>query len=56
MRWVGHLARTREIINTNKILVGKPEGMKSLGRPGHRCIDNIKKDLEDIHLTEDSVQ
>jgi hypothetical protein len=30
--------------NAYGILVGKPEGKKPLGRPGHRCKDNIKID------------
>jgi hypothetical protein len=31
-----------------RILVGKPEGMRPLGRPRHRWVDNIKTDLGDI--------
>jgi hypothetical protein len=31
-----------------KILVGKPEGKRPLGRPTHRWDDNIKMDLRDI--------
>jgi hypothetical protein len=31
-----------------RILVGKPEGKRSLGRPGHRWVDNIKMDLREI--------
>jgi hypothetical protein len=34
--------------NAYRILVGKPEGKRSLGRPGHRLVDNIKMDLRDI--------
>jgi hypothetical protein len=30
MRWMGHVARMREMINTYKILVGKPEGDRPL--------------------------
>jgi hypothetical protein len=33
MRWAGHIARMREKIYAYKILVGKPEGKRSLGRP-----------------------
>jgi hypothetical protein len=28
--------------------MGKPEGNRPLGRPRHRCVDNIKMDLRDI--------
>jgi hypothetical protein len=31
-----------------RILVGKPEGRKSLGRPVRRWVDNIKMDLREI--------
>jgi hypothetical protein len=33
MRWTGHLAQMREKMNACRILVGKPEGKISLGRP-----------------------
>jgi hypothetical protein len=31
-----------------RVLVGKPEGMRSLDRPRRRCEDNIKMDLQEI--------
>jgi hypothetical protein len=34
--------------NTYKILVGEPEGMRSLGRPRRRRVDSIKMDLREI--------
>jgi hypothetical protein len=34
--------------NVYRILVGKPEGEKPLGRPGRRCVDNIKMHLREI--------
>jgi hypothetical protein len=34
--------------NACRILVGKPEGSKPLGRPRHKWMDNIKMDLRDI--------
>jgi hypothetical protein len=40
MRWAGHVAR----IGAKRILVGKPEGIRPLGRPTHRWLDNIKMD------------
>jgi hypothetical protein len=33
MRWAGHAARMREWRNAYRILVGKPEGKRPLGRP-----------------------
>jgi hypothetical protein len=43
MRWAGHVARTGR--NAYRILVGKPEGKRPLGRPRRRWEDNIKMDL-----------
>jgi hypothetical protein len=45
MRWAGHVAHTGEKRNAYRVLVGKPEGKRSLGRPRHRWEDNIKMDL-----------
>jgi hypothetical protein len=42
MRWAGHAARMGEKWNAYRILLGKPEGKRPLGRPRHRCVDNIK--------------
>jgi hypothetical protein len=48
MRWAGHLARIGLKRNVYRILVGKPEGKKPLGRPRRRWVDNIKMDLREI--------
>jgi hypothetical protein len=48
MRWAGYVARMREKRNACRILVGKPEGKRSLGRPRCRWMDNIKVDLRGI--------
>jgi hypothetical protein len=37
-----------ETMNAYRILVGKPEGKRPLGRPRHRWVDNIKIDLTEI--------
>jgi hypothetical protein len=37
-----------QIRNSNKILVGKPEGKTQFGRPRHRWEDNIRMDLREI--------
>jgi hypothetical protein len=42
MRWARHVARMGEKRNVYRLLVGKPEGKRPLGRPRHRWIDNIK--------------
>jgi hypothetical protein len=36
MRWTGHVARMGEKMNAYRILVGKPEGKRPLGRTRHR--------------------
>jgi hypothetical protein len=48
MRWAGHVAQMGEKSNVNRLLVGKPEGKRPLGRPRRRWIDNIKMDLLEI--------
>jgi hypothetical protein len=48
MRWAGHVALMGEKRNAYKLLVGKPEGKRLLGRPTRRWVDNIKMDLEEV--------
>jgi hypothetical protein len=48
LRCAGHVARVGEKRNVYKMLVGKPEGKRSLGRPRRRWVDNIKMDLREI--------
>jgi hypothetical protein len=48
MRWAGHVARMGEKWNAYRILVGKPEDKRPLGRPRRRWADNIKMDLRKI--------
>ena len=48
MRWVGHVARMGERRGVFRVLVGKPEGMRPLGRPRRRWEDNIKMDLQKV--------
>jgi len=48
MRWAGHLARMGERRGVYRVLVGKPEGKKPLGRPRPRWEDNIKTDLQEV--------
>ena len=48
MMWVGHVACVGERNGLYRILVGKPEGKRPLGRPWHRWEDNIKMDLQEL--------
>ena len=48
MRWEGHVARMGDGRGVHRVLVGKPEGKRSLGRPRRRWEDNIKVDLQDV--------
>ena len=41
MRWAGHVARMGEERGVYRVLVGKPEGRRSLGRPRRRWVDNL---------------
>jgi hypothetical protein len=50
MRWAGHVARMGEKRNVYRLLVGKKEGKRPLGRPRRRWMDNIKMDLLEIGL------
>ena len=48
MGWAGHVARMGEERGVYRVLVGKPEGRRPLGR--HRCrwVDNIRMDLQEV--------
>jgi hypothetical protein len=48
MRWAGHAARIGEKRNANRLLEGRPEGKRLLGRPRSRWVDNIRMDLGEI--------
>ncbi|KAJ4444166.1 hypothetical protein ANN_05955 [Periplaneta americana] len=48
LRWAGHVARICESRNAYRVLVGRPEGKRSLGRPRRRWEDNIKMDLREV--------
>jgi hypothetical protein len=50
MRWAGHVARIGIETNAYGIFVGSPEGMRPLGRPRCRWVDNIKMDLRKMGL------
>ncbi|KAJ4439183.1 hypothetical protein ANN_15142 [Periplaneta americana] len=48
LRWAGHVARMGESRNAYRVLVGKPEGKRPLGRPRRRWEGNIKMDLREV--------
>jgi hypothetical protein len=48
IRWVGHVARMGEKRNAYRMLVGKPEVKRPLGRPRRRWMDNIRMDLGEV--------
>jgi hypothetical protein len=48
MRWAGHVARMGEGRGVHRVLVGKTEGKRPLGRPRRRWEDNIKGDLQEV--------
>ena len=48
MRWVGHIAHMGEVRGMHRILVGKPQGKRPLGRPRCRWEDNIKMNLKEV--------
>jgi hypothetical protein len=50
MRWAGHVAYMGEERGVYRVLVGRPEGKRPLGRPRRRWENNIKMDLREIGI------
>ena len=48
MRWAGHVALMGQSRDVYRVLVGKPEGKRPLGRLGRGWEDNIKMDLQEV--------
>jgi len=48
MRWAGHVARMGKERRVYRVLVGKPEGKRPLGRHRRRWVDNIRMDLQEV--------
>jgi len=48
MRWAGHVARIGDERGVYRVLMGKPEGRRPLGRPRRRWVDNIRMDLQEV--------
>ena len=53
--WAGHVARMGEGRDMYRVLVGKPEGKRPLGRPRRRSEDNIKIDLQEVGCGRDGL-
>jgi len=50
MRWAGHVARMGEERGVYRVLLGKQEGKRPLGRPRRRWVDNIRMDLQEVRM------
>jgi hypothetical protein len=48
MRWAEYVARMEEKRDVYRLLVGKPEGKRPLGRPGRIWVDNVRMGLGEI--------
>jgi len=48
MRWTGHVPPMGEERGVYRLLEGKPEGKRPLGRPRRRWVDNIRMDLQEL--------
>ena len=48
MRWAGHVARMGEDRGVYRVLVGKPEGKRPLGRSRRRWVGNIRMNLQEV--------
>jgi len=48
MGWAGHVARMGEERGVYRVLVGKSEGKRPLGRPRRRWVDNIRMNLQEM--------
>ena len=48
MKWAGRVERMVEETGVYRVLVGKLEGKKPLGRPRRRWVDNIRMDLQEV--------
>jgi len=48
MRWARHVARMDEERGAYRVLLGKPEGKRPMGRRRHRWVYNIRMDLQEV--------
>ena len=47
-RWAGHVARMGDDRGVYRVLLGKPEGRRPMGRPRRRLVDNIRMDIQEV--------
>jgi hypothetical protein len=50
MKWAGHVVPMGEERGVYRVLVGKPEGKRPLGRPRRRWVGNIRIDLQEVGI------
>ena len=48
LRWAGHVVHIEQSRNAYRVLVGKPEGKRTLGKPRRRWEETIKMDLREV--------
>jgi len=48
MRWAGHVARMGKERGVYRVLLGKPEGRRPVGRHRRRWVDNVRMDLQEV--------
>ena len=48
MKWAGHVAHTGDRRGAYRVLMGRPEGKRPLGRPRQRWEDNIKMEFQKV--------
>jgi len=48
MGWAGHVECMGEERGLYRVLLGKPEGRRPLGKPRRRWVDNIRIDLQEV--------
>jgi hypothetical protein len=53
MGWVGHVARIGEARGTRRVLMGRPEGKRPLGRPRSKWEDSINLDFQEVRCDTD---
>jgi hypothetical protein len=48
IRWAGHVQRMPETRSVKKVLLGKPDGRRRIGRPRKRWLDDLEEDLRKL--------
>ena len=56
LRWAGHVTRIENETGAWKLLVGKPEGKRPVGRPRMRWENNINHHLREVDYTGDDLE